>query len=114
MNELADLQTCLVVLSAAGSIDSMNYSGIISNCLTEISHFSLGNVSATSFVQACQALSPHFNVAVATPNGSAPEFHYTDKSSEKWIRENRQVVAHPLAISDLIKSGKLIASVNPV
>jgi len=85
----------LVVLSAAGSVDITNYTG---------------SVSAISFIQTWQALSPHFNVAIATPNGSVPEFHYSvDKVSEKWMKDNRHLVAHPLSISDLNKSENVLA-----
>jgi len=82
------------VLSAAGSVDITNYTG---------------SVSANSFIRAYQLLSQHFNVAIATPNGAVPEFHYGDRSLEKWLRENRQLVAHPLAISELIKNENVLA-----
>jgi len=97
MEELQGLQsvaTCLMVLSAAGSVDITNYTG---------------SVSAASFIKAYQLLSSRFNIAIATPNGAIPEFHCGDRTTEKWVRENKQLVAHPLAISDLVKNENVLS-----
>ncbi|XP_071830761.1 glutamine amidotransferase-like class 1 domain-containing protein 1 [Apostichopus japonicus] len=57
-----------------------------SHCLIILSAAPQG-VEASSFIQSFKVLHPVFNIQLASPNGSIPDFKSSDEHTQRWIAD---------------------------
>ncbi|PIK37844.1 putative Parkinson disease 7 domain-containing protein 1-like [Apostichopus japonicus] len=78
-----------------------------SHCLIILSAAPQG-VEASSFIQSFKVLHPVFNIQLASPNGSIPDFKSSDEHTQRWIADFKgKPYSSPVRLESVDETGKI-------